>query len=770
MELYREDGSRETLMPIPGTRGGATDGMSNEVFSYEGNQIHFNIPNYSYGGISLENAILTMNPATPVLDYVANTRTLNFGFNNTQLDMTADLVFNGVSSLSGFNLPPIMGKIETVYYRNGAPISCYLICSINFQIDGSVSITGSIRHKLTASANFSWNRNFALNGWNPSVPEPDEKYNYGYTNIELISDYSPITADLNLSMGVNQNFILYGVEGPHTEVGCMATMKYLNHSMGCQGILSSDLYVKADLKGAYKVIDDVILENWSDHFSSSKNSTNKWYSFSTRKWYPYKMQTTNASQYQTIQTGGQVVSVEVKVLGSDNKPMKNINVYFEPQDGGQVSPSMVTTNQIGVAQTQWTTGEAVTLTHQLKAYVYDGTGQPIENSPLVFTAYEGVSQPQAHNCANSTLQLVIKDGAFKRGGPLYLVPQNGVSPYTFSMDWHNVGNIGTGTAALSLDNLAPGNHEFMVSDANGCVATKSYKVEGLIDCSLSDLRLNERVEGNQITLTGLNGKSPYTYSLDGKPYSETNVFPSLSPGIHTASVMDINLCVKSMEITINASSSASQGATSCASTPIVMDIDDNIYHTLQIGNQCWMAENLRTTRYADGSDIPEEASFYYPNNDKSEKREKGLLYTWYAATRGQSSGTNPSGVQGACPIGWHIPSDAEWTELLSLPTLQVCPARALASKEGWNTYTTPSCCPGYESFRNNGQHFNATPAGYNYNGVSYEFGSHARFWSATGNGGSDAWSRCLFYGESTVGRGYGNDNKAEAFSVRCLRD
>jgi uncharacterized protein (TIGR02145 family) len=762
MDIYREDGSGETLMSEPRTRGGATDGMSNEAFSYDGNQIRFTIPNYSNGGISLENATLTMNPATPVLDYIANTRNLNFGFSNTQLNMTADLVLDGVSSLSGFNLPPIEGTIKAVYYRNGMPVSCFLKCSINFQIDGSVSIAGNIRHKITASANFNWTNNFALNDWNPSVPLSNEKYNYGKTDIELVSDYSPITADLNLSLGACQNFILYGVEGPHTEVGCMATMKYLNHNMGSQGVLSSDLYVKADLGGAYSVIDDVILENWSDNFSSSKNSDNKWYSFSTRKWYPYKMQTTNDKQYQTIQAGGQTVSVEVMVLGNDNKPMKNINVYFEPQDGGQVSQSMVTTNQIGNAQTQWTTGEASTLTHQLKAYVYDGTGQPIEGSPLVFTAYEGVSQPQAHNCGNSTLQLIIKD----KKDALFLVPQNGDSPYTYYMDWHN---IGTEDGLNILFDPAPGNHEFMVADANGCVATKSYKVEGLIDCSLSDLRLNERVEGNTITLTGLNGKSPYTYSLGGITYSENNVFSSLSPRTYTAYVMDDNRCVKSMEITIIAGSSNSQGVTPCAGAATVTDYDGNVYPTLKIGNQCWMAENLRTEHYADGEAVGIGSGCFYPNNNSGNKSRYGLLYTLHAATRG--------GTQGVCPNGWHVPSDAEWTQLTNRPQVVAYPAKALATKEGWNSSTTQST-PGCDSYNNNGIGFNAAPAGQYYNGYK-DFGAVAWFWSTTYhyiNGDNcGTYNRSLRYDAAGVGRDYYSRNGASgdgahAYSIRCLRD
>ena len=110
----------------------------------------------------------------------------------------------------------------------------------------------------------------------------------------------------------------------------------------------------------------------------------------------------------------------------------------------------------------------------------------------------------------------------------------------------------------------------------------------------------------------------------------------------------------------------------------VTDYDGNVYQTVQIGEQVWMAENLKTTHYADGTEIPvveddndwfnlflNRAMCYY-DNSISNKDIYGALYTWEAATRGYSTAGNPSLVQGACPYGWHIPSDAEWTELTDI--------------------------------------------------------------------------------------------------------
>ena len=106
-------------------------------------------------------------------------------------------------------------------------------------------------------------------------------------------------------------------------------------------------------------------------------------------------------------------------------------------------------------------------------------------------------------------------------------------------------------------------------------------------------------------------------------------------------------------------------------TSTIMDRDSNIYNTVLIGTQCWMKENLRTTKYADGTSISNGSTtsttiayWYYPNNDAFYKTTYGLLYNWKAVMgNSSSSSSNPSGVQGICPTGWHVPSDAEWTQL-----------------------------------------------------------------------------------------------------------
>jgi uncharacterized protein (TIGR02145 family) len=109
---------------------------------------------------------------------------------------------------------------------------------------------------------------------------------------------------------------------------------------------------------------------------------------------------------------------------------------------------------------------------------------------------------------------------------------------------------------------------------------------------------------------------------------------------------------------------------------IVLDFDGNEYKAIQIGTQVWMAENLRTTRYADGKAIPlvtnnwnsltstDQAYCWYADDSATYASTYGALYNWAAAMKGDSSSSSsPSGVQGVCPDGWHLPSLEEWRTL-----------------------------------------------------------------------------------------------------------
>jgi uncharacterized protein (TIGR02145 family) len=190
-------------------------------------------------------------------------------------------------------------------------------------------------------------------------------------------------------------------------------------------------------------------------------------------------------------------------------------------------------------------------------------------------------------------------------------------------------------------------------------------------------------------------------------------------------------------------------------------MDGHSYGVVEIGEQCWFAENLRTTDYADGSAIPEVTddatwsglssgarSDY--DNDASNALTYGRLYNWYAVANGS----------GLCPSGWHVPTDEEWTALetyLGANGHSGTEGTALKSTSGWNSGN------GTDDFG-----FSALPGGRRYyEGFFGDAGSSGLWWSSSPSGG-DAWSRFLYYGNPDIYR-YASAPRF-GFSVRCLRD
>ena len=159
----------------------------------------------------------------------------------------------------------------------------------------------------------------------------------------------------------------------------------------------------------------------------------------------------------------------------------------------------------------------------------------------------------------------------------------------------------------------------------------------------------------------------------------------------------------------------------------VEDPDGNFYSTVLIGNQCWMKENLRTTHYADGEEIPfssatyvEAAHYFYPGGNDNNVEAYGLLYNWNAAMHGENYTNNsaPTGVQGICPDGWHLPSYAEINTLISY--VRATPeylcnnattniSKAMADSLYWLS-STAVCTPGNDPSSNNATGFSARPA------------------------------------------------------------
>ena len=219
----------------------------------------------------------------------------------------------------------------------------------------------------------------------------------------------------------------------------------------------------------------------------------------------------------------------------------------------------------------------------------------------------------------------------------------------------------------------------------------------------------------------------------------------------------------------------------CPGTPTVTDVDGNVYNTIMIGGQCWMKENLRTRYYADytalaqGEVLSDSVPYYYlPSVEETELPLYGVLYNWSAVMGSQpSSASVTSNVQGICPDGWHVPSQAEWMALNHYVGSQAeyrCGSssnsigKALAGTYGWRP-SSSTCDTGDTTTVHNATGFSALPAGHYPNNAT---GVTATFWSSTESSESQAVMRYLNY--TTANFSKGDLNKSSAASVRCVKD
>ncbi len=196
------------------------------------------------------------------------------------------------------------------------------------------------------------------------------------------------------------------------------------------------------------------------------------------------------------------------------------------------------------------------------------------------------------------------------------------------------------------------------------------------------------------------------------------------------------------------------------------DQDGNTYKTIEIGNQTWMAENLRATKYRNGDEIQEVtesnawgelttgAQCSYENTSNNDTIATfGRLYNWYAVADSRN----------LAPTGWHIPTDDEWEVLITyLGGYLVAGGKMKESgNTSWNSPNTDAT---------NESGFTALPAGSRYNGESTfgDFNLYGYFWSSTQYDETRARNRYLSYRFAISYREF--YNKQHGFSVRCVKD
>lgn len=201
--------------------------------------------------------------------------------------------------------------------------------------------------------------------------------------------------------------------------------------------------------------------------------------------------------------------------------------------------------------------------------------------------------------------------------------------------------------------------------------------------------------------------------------------------------------------------------------PNITDSEGNTYKTVYIGSQQWMAENLKVSKYSDGTTIPNitdntqwenntTGAWCYYDNDEKYNTKYGKLYNWYTVT------PTINGNKNVCPTGWHVPTDAEWTVLSDyLGGESVAGGKMKeVGMANWMSLNTDAT---------NTSLFTAIPGGYRiFNGNYLYHGYSGNWWSSSESASNNAWSRYINNHSGNVKRDY--YAKKDGLSVRCLKD
>ncbi|MDR0983308.1 MAG: SUMF1/EgtB/PvdO family nonheme iron enzyme [Culturomica sp.] len=284
-------------------------------------------------------------------------------------------------------------------------------------------------------------------------------------------------------------------------------------------------------------------------------------------------------------------------------------------------------------------------------------------------------------------------------------------------------------------------------------------------------------------ITQMGTKTGASYTPEGRDFMSGS-----SGNISVTCQAELSGCSSSANLTVAVSLPSTQPKISfnnCGS-----DFTDSrngqVYPTVQIGTQCWMATNMNIGERVDGSDYTTHQTAGIQkvcyNNDENNCDTYGGLYSWAEAVNGENVATGEINTatdfnkkcvldlkgndvtQGICPDGWHVPSDAEWQKLERFLGMD----STVANSTDWRGSDQASKLKTTTWGGTNSSGWSGLPGGpyYGFGGTYYDVGSSGNWWSSSENSSSDAWRRLL---RSTRGTVYRNPfTKSLGFSVRCL--
>ena len=349
----------------------------------------------------------------------------------------------------------------------------------------------------------------------------------------------------------------------------------------------------------------------------------------------------------------------------------------------------------------------------------------------------------------------------------------GNSCYWWSTSQFGSGNYARGQS-LSYNNSA--NHMTSTPWKSGisvrCIKNMEQELPTVFTSIVTDITSTSATAGGNVTSGGSapvtvrglcwsTSASPTTADSKTTDGTGTGEFVSSINGLSPNTKYFLRSYATNSEGTVYGNELTFTTSTIFANCGSVTDVDGNSYKTVTIGTQCWMQENLKTTKYNDGSDIPNitentewvsqrTGAYCWYNNDINNKNKYGALYNYYTGIDSRN----------LCPTGWHVPSDAEWTTLINyLGGSNI--AGGKLKETGYENWASPN------TGADNSSGFTALPGGYRFVGTFSMAGFSSHWCSNTESGMTGAWNTMLYYSDSTMRKD--NNDKSAGSYVRCIQ-
>ena len=442
------------------------------------------------------------------------------------------------------------------------------------------------------------------------------------------------------------------------------------------------------------------------------------------------------------------------------------------------------------------TGLAASSVYYVRAYATNSAGTSYGNEVSFTTTNGGITLTTTAITA-ITVNTATSGGNITNNGGSGVIARGvcwNTSPFPTTANSKTTNGSGNGVFVSELTSLAPNTLYYVRAYATNSMGTsygnqQSFTTQNgfitLTTSELTEITATTAIGGGEITNDGgssvtargvcwSNTQNPTITDSKTNDGSGNGAFVSNLTGLLPDTLYYVRAYATNGVGTYYGNEVSFTTLWSCGK-PFSDERDGKNYNTVHIGEQCWMKENLA---WLPSVSPPSSGSLttpfnyvygYYGINITEAKATSnfqiyGTLYNWPAAIN-------------ACPSGWHLPSDDEWTTLttyVSSQTANRCNsnvdyiAKALAATTNWNT-TTNTCAVGNNLIANNTTGFTGLPGGYRYaNGTFNIIGFNGLFWSSTEYSTTTAWGRDMYYSLANVGSG--DVGKFYGFSVRCLRD